>query len=272
MTTLPPALLSLLQRNAPTALDGPKFPPGWCSACSQAPCLCPSCHGAGLVRADDPTAYPLGVVQQECTSCGIVAGRRLAALEELSVLRDFEAATFDTFEARPGLEEALVRAQAFAASPQGWLVLQGDVGCGKTHLAAAAGNALRGRGELVAMHVMPALMAALRRAVAASVAGDKTQSEAADKLIWSLKSVPILILDDLGAQRDTDYAVETAYQIVEARYRRQLPMIVTTNVFNGLEPRVRDRLGDEALSVVVAIRHGTQSYRQMPVKLRRGAA
>ena len=38
------------------------------------------------------------------------------------------------------------------------------------------------------------------------------------------------MFDDLGAERDSDYALEKVYGIVDARYRKQLPMIVTTNL------------------------------------------
>lgn len=269
--TMPRALAALLARNVPAAIDGPTEPPGWCEKCAQAPCLCPTCHGHGFVRAEDPTAYPLGVVERECPACGIAAGRRLAALQKLSVLRDFEAQTFASFEPRKELTEALVRAQAFAADPQGFIVFHGEPGTGKTHLAAAIANALKARGELVAVHVMPELLESLRGLIAVSQT-DKTQNTASHDLLRSLQTVPILVLDDLGAEYGTRWAIEQTYQIVEARYRKRLPMVVTTNCLHALEERVRDRLSDDALSVVVAIGQGTASYRQMPVRLRRGAA
>lgn len=261
--------LSAILRRPPGIQDGPLYPPGWCGACGKVGCSCPSCHGAGYIRVEDATVWPTGVAQREC-DCGIVAGRQLEALQALSVLRDFETATFEAFEPRPELAEALAEAQAWAASPRGWLVLHGEPGSGKTHLAAAAGNVLRARGELVAMHVMPALLRDLRGLIAASET-DRTQNTASHDLLKAVQAVPILILDDLGAEYGTRWAIEQTYLIVEERYRRRLPLCITTNTFTALEPRVRDRLTDEGLSVVVGVRNAT-SYRQWPTAHRRGAS
>ena len=40
----------------------------------------------------------------------------------------------------------------------------------------------------------------------------------------------LVIFDDLGAERGTDYALEKVYNIVDSRYRKSLPMILTTNL------------------------------------------
>jgi DNA replication protein DnaC len=59
------------------------------------------------------------------------------------------------------------------------------------------------------------------------------------------------VLDDLGAQNDTPWAAEKLYQILDHRYRRRLPLLVTTNVNlyapqGRIEPRVLSRILDGA--------------------------
>ena len=49
-------------------------------------------------------------------------------------------------------------------------------------------------------------------------------------ILARLNSAKLVIFDDLGAERNTDYALEKIYNIVDSRYRRQKPMIFTTNL------------------------------------------
>ena len=45
-----------------------------------------------------------------------------------------------------------------------------------------------------------------------------------------MNSAKLVIFDDLGAERNTDYALEKIYNIIDSRYRRKLPMLLTTNL------------------------------------------
>ena len=49
-------------------------------------------------------------------------------------------------------------------------------------------------------------------------------------IIRKLNRAKLVIFDDLGAERSTDYAIERVYNIVDSRYRSKLPMILTTNL------------------------------------------
>ena len=51
-----------------------------------------------------------------------------------------------------------------------------------------------------------------------------------DKLITQLNRAKLLIIDDLGAERGTDFALEKVYNIVDSRYRAKKPVILTTNL------------------------------------------
>ena len=66
--------------------------------------------------------------------------------------------------------------------------------------------------------------------------------------------MPVLILDDLGAQQTTPWAQEKLYQILNYRYEGRMPTVVTTNTeMSRLDPRLASRLGDLQISVMYEI-------------------
>lgn len=99
------------------------------------------------------------------------------------------------------------------------LLLYGDVGSGKTYLAACIANALLADGETVAMMSVPQVIAAI-----------ETRKDAAERLMERVQYANLLILDDLGAERTTSYALEKMYDVVNTRYASGKPLIVTTNM------------------------------------------
>lgn len=181
--------------------------------------------------------------------------RRRQKLHELSNLGDpaFKHKTFDTFDPYvPGVQEAYSSAFAFANSlalddsqrPNHWLVLFGNYGCGKTHLAAAIGhaalhqNAQRG----VVFLVVPDLLDHLRSAFA-------PQSEVAyDKMFEDIRNVSLLILDDLGTENATPWAREKLYQLINHRYNYRLATVITSNRdIKDIDPRIHSRMSDREL-------------------------
>ncbi len=100
------------------------------------------------------------------------------------------------------------------------LLFFGDVGTGKSFAAGYIANALLERGVPVLMTDFPTILNRL--------GGMFNEDRRA--FIASLDTYNLLILDDLGVERNTEYALETVYTIVYGRYRRRKPMIVTTNL------------------------------------------
>lgn len=132
----------------------------------------------------------------------------------------------------------LGRCREYAANPKGWLILSGDVGSGKTHLAYAIAAEVLRMGVPVFVSAVPELLGLLR-------SGYKKDSH--DAWLKTIQQVGLLVLDDLGAQRDTDWATETLHLIIDWRYRNRRPMVVTTNLDImdprcSMEARVRSRL------------------------------
>lgn len=131
--------------------------------------------------------------------------------------------TFETDDQQqPKLRKAMqAYADGFAdfrSSGKG-LILFGDVGTGKTFAAACVANALIDQG-------VPVLMTNFTRII------NRIQEsfEGRQNYIDSLNGFDLLIIDDLAAERDTDFVNEMVYTIIDTRYRAGLPMIITTNV------------------------------------------
>lgn len=99
------------------------------------------------------------------------------------------------------------------------LLLFGTVGTGKTFISACIANALIDRGY-------PVLMTNFAR-IANTVSG---MWEGKQEYYDSLNRFQLLILDDLAAERKTEYMSEIVFNVIDARYRAGLPLIVTTNL------------------------------------------
>ena len=168
----------------------------------------------------------------------------------LSTLNLHREQSFESFDRRrselsPGertnLEEVLAVCQAFAHEPQGWLVLAGTYGCGKTHLAAAIANSLLQREDYgdVMFVVVPDLLDHLRAAFSPQ------SSVSYDRLFNAVKNSSLLILDDLGTESATPWAREKLYQLLNYRYSAQLPTVITTSTEpKDIEPWLRTRMFD----------------------------
>lgn len=141
-----------------------------------------------------------------------------------------------------------------------FLVLWSEVkGLGKTHLAIAAAGGCIARGESVAYLVWPRYLDELRETMRRPNEGD----ERPPSLLAARRraeSYPAVILDDVAADKGSEWADEQLLSIVNERWRRGLRTLVTTNTDpSRLEERTRSRLMDARLSLVVACRG--QDYR-----------
>ena len=120
------------------------------------------------------------------------------------------------------LDQAKHTAKSFADDPDGWLLLNGPRGCGKTHLAVAiAGEQLK-HGSQVFFAFVPTLLDHLRATFSPE------SPVGYDELFEQINSVPLLVLDDLGSESSTAWAEEKLYQIVVHRHEARLPTVITT--------------------------------------------
>lgn len=131
------------------------------------------------------------------------------------------------------------------------LLLWGGVGVGKSYAAACVCNELLDRGLRVCMTSFPRILSA----------GFDQQ----DIFLERIHRYDLLVIDDLGVERGTDFAQETRFKVVDERYRARLPLIVTTNLTtdfmegdNGIgDQRVFDRI----LEMCVPVYCGEESQR-----------
>jgi DNA replication protein DnaC len=166
---------------------------------------------------------------------------------------------FDNFNYAPGtsLDAAHQAAWSFAGAPEGWLVLAGVVGCGKTHLAAAIKNERDEHGLQTLFKTVPDLLDYLR----ATYAPDSNVTY--DRGFDAIRNAEVLILDDYGAHSSTPWAEEKLFQLLNHRFNARLPTVITTNqpldrsaATSGApsqELRILSRLLDPDLSTVCRI-------------------
>jgi DNA replication protein DnaC len=138
------------------------------------------------------------------------------------------------------------RIEGWAAEPDGRnLILGGPVGVGKTHAAVAACRGLWADGTGVEFWPVVELLDELRPGGPAGA-------------MARLASVDVLIIDDLGSERATDWTAERLYGLVNRRWLQASPIVATSNLdkvalIGALGERVYSRLaGSEAVGVRLA--------------------
>lgn len=102
------------------------------------------------------------------------------------------------------------------------LLMWGNIGTGKSFAAAAIANYLIAR-------KVPVIMTSFNK-ILKEIDSNRSEESA---ISAKLRRAKLVIFDDLGAERSTDYAIEKVYNIVDERYRMKLPMILTTNLTIG---------------------------------------
>jgi len=213
---------------------------------------CPYCHGVGYLRSDvqlgDPDFGKLQICVCRRANVTNAVRQRLFALSHLDELKDL---TFDTFKPRGrkglgelqanSLEMAFNQARHYSQSLNGWLLLQGSYGCGKTHLAAAVANYAVEIGIPTLFLTVPDLLDTLRFAY-------NDEEITFEDRFEEIRNAKLLVLDDFGTQNATGWAQEKLFQIINFRYINKLPTVVTTNLMlEEIEARIRSRLSDPDL-------------------------
>jgi DNA replication protein DnaC len=195
---------------------------------------CPLCDDAGLRVVTRPDGTR---VAQPC-DCRI-ARRSTRLLEQARIPRRYQDCTLDDFETSwhgsdPTLTTALIKARAFVkAYPYETdgkgLLLTGDIGVGKTHLAVGILQALiTDRGAKGLFYDYRDLLKEIQNSY-----GRNDLSER--QILAPVFDAEVLVLDELGAAKPTDWVWDTVQHILNTRYNDRRTTIITTNYTNDRE-------------------------------------
>lgn len=136
------------------------------------------------------------------------------------------------------------------------LLLWGGVGTGKTFAAACIANALMDK-------CVPVLVTSIAK-ILNSGWNDKAE------IIDQTHEFSLLVLDDLGAERDSDYAHETVFTVINERYKSGKPLIITTNItleeLKHPKNQSLNRIYDRILEMCVPVCFEGESRREEEAK------
>jgi DNA replication protein DnaC len=207
--------------------------------------------------------------QARTTLCGcredaIAQARWERALAASDIAPRLLALDFASYDATHN-PRALAAVQAWtsdaARASLPWLLLYGGMGSGKTHLLAAAFNALMAEGRYPLYTLVPALLDHVRDGL------DDAKPGEYGARFRAVRETPILILDDLGAEKRSEWSDELLFKLLDYRYRQELPTAVASNLIPAdLEERIASRLQDRALAVALLM--SGPDYRLQPGQAR----
>ena len=188
--------------------------------------------------------------------------RRINRLKEASMMdKKYREVMFEKYEVREENQKVFEMAKKYASRFQDMykknqgLLLYGPVGTGKSFTAACIGNYLLNNAKPV---IMTSCVKILQ---------DIWENDREAEYITILNSASLLIIDDLGTERETDYALEKVYNIIDSRVRANKPMIITSNLeLNDMmecEDIRKKRIYDRILECCYPMYVGGKSFRMV---------
>lgn len=201
--------------------------------------VCEKCGGAGFILTEK------GAVPCECRADQLLRMRLASA----SIPPRYKNKSIDTFKGNDKKRKALrneARAYVKSFKPrrkseikQGLLFI-GCTGCGKTHLSVGILNAVIQKGNTGYFCNVVDFFMRLRD----TYYGDTNYDE--KDMIDKVNSVDLLVLDDLGAEKPSEWIRDRLYTLVNRRYESNLPILVTTNKRDVEE--LSDHVGERVVS------------------------
>ena len=224
--------------------------------------VCPKCGGSMWITWVDDKGCDMGR-RCECFE-PTMARRRIVAS---GISESFRAKGFKNFDTRgiAQLEKAsttctdyCLNYQDIKESRHNSILLLGQVGSGKTHLALASANALLDYQKIRVVY-MP------YREMVTKLKQSITDEESYTRAIDTFKKAPMLVIDDLLKGRTTDSDINILFEIVNYRYICNLPMIVTseklTSELLDFDSAIGSRLIEMAQGRIIELKDTELNYR-----------
>jgi DNA replication protein DnaC len=179
----------------------------------------------------------------------------------------FNDSKFTNFVVREGSEKCFKLAQKYVQEFDEWegesLMFWGEPGNGKSHLATAVANELTEKGKRVVFISMPDLLEKIK----ATFNRDNKETEA--DIMRGLQLCDLLIIDDIGAEKVSDWVQEVIFRIVDGRYKKMKPIMATSNLEpKELAERIGKRAYDRLIEISQPIKNEATSYRREKAKAR----
>ena len=189
--------------------------------------VCPECGGSGwkIVEREGVS----GAERCECAR----EGRSERLLQAAGIPEIYQSATFDNFETKDNdsgqelyaaRQKILQYAHEFPLGQKPGLLIMGDTGRGKTHLAVAALRRIIDKGFQGAFLDYQTLLERILSSF------DRTSGSSDKEAYRTALDAEVLLLDDLGARRISDWVEDTVTSVVTHRYNHRKPLIATTNL------------------------------------------
>jgi DNA replication protein DnaC len=175
---------------------------------------------------------------------------------EIGVPKRHKDATFANFYGNDKLIEKMID---LAASPATDLLFTGPCGCGKTHLAAAL---LRGLIENGRLFLRPTKFLPVIDFMLEVKSSFNSREITEESIIDEYAKPNLLVFDDLGAEKSSEWAVSTIYALIDQRYRNMKPTFITTNLsLEQIELQLGSRIASR-LSEYTIINISMPDYRK----------